>query len=247
MHRVARPSPSMVVALIALFVALGGTGYAVSRIDGRQLKTASVSAKKLRRDTLTGREIRESTLGEVPLAARAATAGRAATADRSTQAGLAVLASSAERANALTDVGAADVTVARSGADPDHTCHPLNTVDKPFLECASVTMVLPRPGRVLLVGTAGVGASVPNVPFVAGCQLQVDGGGVMDSLAHAGMDFDTSPGMHFASTPFGIATTAVTDILNPPRSHTFALACQQTDPDAIVVDAKISAVMLGTG
>jgi hypothetical protein len=29
--------------------------------------------------------------------------------------------------------------------------------------------------------------------------------------------------------------------------HTFALACQQTDPDVVVVDAKISAVMVAAG
>jgi hypothetical protein len=236
----------MAVALIALFVALGGTSYAVSRIDGRQLKNASVSGKKLRSNTLGGREIRESTLAKVPVALRAARAANAATADRSETSGLADRARSADTALALSEGAVAGLTVARSGADPDNTCHPLNTVDKPFLECASVPISLPRAGRVLLVGTAGVGAPVANVPFVAGCQLQVDGVAVAGSLAHAGMDMDTTPGMHFASTPFGIATTAVSDALGA-GAHTFAFACQQADPDAIIVDAKISAVMVGTG
>jgi hypothetical protein len=229
----------MAVALLALFVALGGTSYAVSRIDGKQLKNASVSAKKLRRNTLTGREVRESALGEVPLAARATTAVNAVAADHSKTAGLALHASSAD---SLSHVTLGDLTFARSGAGS--TCHPTDSPDKPFLDCASVSMNLPHEGRVLLVGTAGVGAAVPNVPFVAGCRLEADGAEVAGSLAHAGMDNDTSPGMHFASTPFGIATTAVTAAVGAgPR--TFSLACQQADPDAIVVDAKISAVMVG--
>ena len=33
-----RVSPSMAVALLALFVALGGTGYAAAKINGRNIK-----------------------------------------------------------------------------------------------------------------------------------------------------------------------------------------------------------------
>jgi hypothetical protein len=233
----------MAVALTALFVALGGTSYAVSRIDGRQLKGASVSGAKLRKNTLGGREIREAALGKVP---RAEAANHAALADRATTTASADRAASADTALKLGDGAVAGLTVARSGADPDGTCHPADTVDKPFLDCASATMALPRAGRVLLVGTGGAGNATTSVPFVAGCQLQVDGVAVAGSLAHAGMDMDTSPGMHFASTPFGIATTAVTEVV-AAGTHTFAFACQQTDPDAVVVDAKISAVMVGAG
>jgi hypothetical protein len=234
----------MAVAVMALFVALAGTGYAVSRIDGRQLKDASVSGKKLRRNTLGGREIRESVLGKVRSAKRADNAVHATSADRSTLTAVAQRAISADTALALSDGAAAGLAMARSGADADNTCHPLNTVDKPFLDCASVTMTLPRPGHVLLVGTGAVGNATTSVPFVAGCQLQVDGTGIAGSLAHAGMDFDTTPGMHFAETPFGIATTVVTDVV-AAGAHTFSFACQQSDPDAVVVDAKISAVMVG--
>jgi hypothetical protein len=241
-----RPSPSMAVALLALFVALGGTSYAVSRIDGRQLKGASVSGAKLRKNTLGGREIREAALGRVPRAGRSDTAAHATLADRATTSALADRAVSADTALKLSDAAAAGLTIARSGAQPDSPCHPANTVDKPFLDCATTTMTPPRAGRVLLVGTGAVGNATTSVPFVAGCQLQVDGGAVAGSLAHAGMDNDTTPGMHFASTPFGIATTAVTDVV-APGAHTFAFSCQQTDPDATVVDANVSAVLVGTG
>jgi hypothetical protein len=246
MRMTLRPSPAMAVALLALFVALGGTGYAVSRIDGRRLEKASVSGAKLRKNTLGGREVREARLGKVPSAIRSDSAIRATTSDRAAAAGLADRATSADSALALSDAAIATLTIARSAADPDGRCHPEDPVAKPFLDCASLTLTLPRPGRVLLVGAGGVGNASPTPPFVAGCRLEADDAEVAGSLAYGGQDFDTTPGMHFASTPFGIATTAVTDVL-AAGTHTFAFACQQTDPDAVVADAKISALAVGAG
>jgi hypothetical protein len=73
-----RPSPAMVVALLSLFVALGGSGYAAVVLNGKNLKNRSVAGKKLKNNTLTGRQIRESTLGTVPRARQAGLlAGRA--------------------------------------------------------------------------------------------------------------------------------------------------------------------------
>jgi hypothetical protein len=66
---------SNVVALLALFVALGGTAYAIKKINGRNLLANSVSGKKLKRNTLGGREINESKLGLVPHALKADEAG----------------------------------------------------------------------------------------------------------------------------------------------------------------------------
>nr|MBA3300218.1 hypothetical protein [Thermoleophilaceae bacterium] len=52
-------------------IALGGSSYAVSRIDGEQLKNRTVAGKKLKRDTLGGVTIKESRLGKVRRARRA--------------------------------------------------------------------------------------------------------------------------------------------------------------------------------
>ena len=69
-----RPSASTIIALIALFVALGGTSYAV--INGSKLKKHSVAGKKLKNDTLSGQQIKESKLGQVPEAAQATNASK---------------------------------------------------------------------------------------------------------------------------------------------------------------------------
>jgi hypothetical protein len=74
----ARPSPAMVVALAALFVALGGTGYAAVQLNGKDVINRSIAGKKLKRNTISGAEIRESRLGTVPSARTARLlAGRA--------------------------------------------------------------------------------------------------------------------------------------------------------------------------
>ena len=50
--RIRRPSPSMCVALVALFIALGGTGYAAVKINGKNIKNGTVTGKKLKNRTL---------------------------------------------------------------------------------------------------------------------------------------------------------------------------------------------------
>jgi len=84
-----KPSPSMVIALIALFVALGGTGYAAVKINGKNIKNRSIAGKKLKKNTLGGKQIKESKLKTVPRAKRATTAGSAGTAGFATSAGFA--------------------------------------------------------------------------------------------------------------------------------------------------------------
>ena len=64
-----RPSPAMVVALIALFVALGGSVYAASKIDGRTIEKRSLPGNRIVADSVRGKEVDEGTLSQVPNAA----------------------------------------------------------------------------------------------------------------------------------------------------------------------------------
>jgi len=75
-----RPSHAVVVAYLALFVALGGSGYAAVRINGKNIRNRTIGGRKLKKNTLTGKEIKESRLGKVGIAADA---DRAAVADTS--------------------------------------------------------------------------------------------------------------------------------------------------------------------
>ena len=73
----ARPSPAMVVALIALFVALGGVAYAANTVGSSDVIDESLLSQDLKdgqgvtgddvaADSLTGADVAESTLGKVP-------------------------------------------------------------------------------------------------------------------------------------------------------------------------------------
>jgi hypothetical protein len=94
---IGRPSPALVIATIALFAALGGTVYAAGKISGRAIKVKSLPGNRLKLHSvpanrlkpgafpggssstalITGAEIDELSLGQVPEAAHAEVADRA--------------------------------------------------------------------------------------------------------------------------------------------------------------------------
>jgi hypothetical protein len=56
------PSPSMVVAVVALVMSLGGSAYALV-ITGKSIRNGSVTAKDIRNRSLTGTDIRRDKIG----------------------------------------------------------------------------------------------------------------------------------------------------------------------------------------
>jgi hypothetical protein len=101
-----------VVATLALFIALGGSAYAVGEINSRDVKNRSLKGGDIKLNTLTGKEINERKLGTVPLARQADNAG---TADISKSAGTATTAGSAGTAE-LANVARDAQTLAGQGA-----------------------------------------------------------------------------------------------------------------------------------
>src|SRR3954470_452369 len=67
-----RPSPAMIVAIAALIVALAGTAYAAKRINGGAIINHTIGGAKLKKDSITGYQVKLSKLGTVPAAKRAA-------------------------------------------------------------------------------------------------------------------------------------------------------------------------------
>jgi hypothetical protein len=85
-----RPSPALAVALLALFVASGGTAVATTKLidgsdvarnslPGDRIKPGSVGPERIKPESLTGAQIQEWTLGNVR---RSITADHAGYADR---------------------------------------------------------------------------------------------------------------------------------------------------------------------
>jgi len=66
-----RPSPAMIVAIVALIVALAGTAYAAQTINGGAIRKQTIGGGKLKKKTLTGFQINTNKLGVVPSAQRA--------------------------------------------------------------------------------------------------------------------------------------------------------------------------------
>ena len=91
-HRLSRPSPALIVAIIALIVSMGGTGYAAftlpdNSVGTKQLKNGAVTAAKVKRHSLTGAQINLKKLGTVPAARDAGRALKAGTAAPTGKAG----------------------------------------------------------------------------------------------------------------------------------------------------------------
>lgn len=109
----ARFSSAHLVALLALFVVLGGSAYAVKKnsIGTKQLKNNAVATSKIKNgavktdkigdNAVTGAKVDESTLGQVPSAAAADSATTATTATDATNAQNAVNAQSAADSTTL--------------------------------------------------------------------------------------------------------------------------------------------------
>jgi hypothetical protein len=91
--RTRRPSPALVISIVALLVALGGTAYAgitipKNSVGTKQLKDGAVTTKKIKNGTVTASKINTSGL-TVPRALQAnsaTTAGSATTATNATNA-----------------------------------------------------------------------------------------------------------------------------------------------------------------
>jgi hypothetical protein len=81
----ARLTYANVMATLAVFIALGGSGYAASKISGKTIKARTIPGKALRKNTITGNEVKEAKLGKVPAAALADSATSATTAGTATR------------------------------------------------------------------------------------------------------------------------------------------------------------------
>ena len=101
-----KPSPAMVVAIIALIVALAGTAYAAQTINGGAIKKQTIGGGKLKKKTLTGFQINTNKLGVVPAAKRAAHTYWAVV-DNPSGPGNAVLARASDAGFTATEAGGA--------------------------------------------------------------------------------------------------------------------------------------------
>jgi hypothetical protein len=84
--RPGKPSPALVISCFALFVALSGSSYAVivlpkNSVGTKQLRNNAVKSGKIADNQVTGADVNEATLSQVPSAASAGSANTANTAN----------------------------------------------------------------------------------------------------------------------------------------------------------------------
>jgi len=162
-HGTRRQSPALVISLVALFAALGGTVYAAKKINGKairakslpgnRLKPHSVPANRLKRNVLrslqitqplTGADINELTLGTVPSAAHAETADTAQSANDAQTALNAVNAIDAQTVNGHS-AGCESGTMFFAGACWQSSARPSKaTAPEAAIDCASHGGALPQ-------------------------------------------------------------------------------------------------------
>jgi hypothetical protein len=248
------------LALLALFVALGGTAWAGSQIKSgdiaknavrskhikkNQVKTAdvkdggvtstdlgagAVDTAKLAPDAATGDKVQESTLGKVPAAASADSAATAGSADN---------AANADNAAKLEGAGLSEIAVGRSNRDPDG-CFPAAG----FTDCVSVEVTMARQHRLLLVAAGEVFTSTGTTDSdIASCRLEIDDVALASSH-NTGIAMQNATGSFFPN--FNLAHTQVTGVL-APGTHRADLACTAASGQPGIGGAEISAVALGAG
>ena len=244
MSRIAsrRPSASLLIACLALFVALGGVGYAAATIGSAAIVDNSIKSKDVHNNDLRGKDVRtntlkgadvdESSLGKVPSAANA---DSAATAAHATNADNATNAAHAANADTVGGVGPDALTIGRSTLG---SCEP----GASFTNCSTVVLSMPRAGRVLL--NAGgqwhsddaAGTSVRGL-----CRINLDGNPLTGVTEEGSLSQQTDGNQEQAIA----GVTAVTGVL-PAGDHTFTVACSDDVGDMDFTDVRLSAVLLGS-
>jgi hypothetical protein len=105
-----RPTPALVVAVLALVVALAGTSYAAVQIGSAQIKNNSVKGKDVKDANLTGKDVKDGALAGADVADGGLTG--ADVADKS------LTSADVDRSCAATDVPVMGVCIDRAATGP---------------------------------------------------------------------------------------------------------------------------------
>jgi hypothetical protein len=160
-----------VMATAAVFIALGGVGYATialppHSVGTRQLKDNAVTGSKVKNHSLAGADIDLSKLGQVPSAGHAATADSATLSSHATTAGNATTADAATHAttadNATHATTADNATHATTADNATHATTADNATHATSADSAAAANTLAAPEPFREVNTAGEPAFDPG-------------------------------------------------------------------------------------
>ena len=262
-----RPSPAMVIALVALFVSLSGVSYGVATgfIDSREIKNNEVRSRDvrnneirtidLRNNQVRGIDIRNSSVQGRDIALNtvtgtdvnestlgkvpsAANADSAATAAHATNADNATNATTAQNAANADTVGGIGPDALTIGRSALGSCEP----GAAFTNCTTVNLSMPRPGRVLLNAGGQWHSDDAAGTSVRGlCRINLDGNPLTGVTEEGSLSQQTDGNQEQALA----GVTSVTGVL-PAGDHTFTVACSDDVGDMDFTDVRLSAVLLGS-
>jgi hypothetical protein len=245
--RFGRPSPALVIAMIALVVALGGTAYAAftvpknsvgskqlekNAVTGGNIKNGAVTDSKIAKGTITGDRIKTATLGTVPFANHANSANSATTASAAGNAStLGGLAASAflGAGNVRADGFASSQTV------PGFT-------SSSFTSIAAKSFTAPTSGFVLISATLSTEAAnaLGGIGFLA-YELSLDGTPLETNGAAHAISTDTANHTEAGSG----AITEVLPITAGP--HTVNLLAREAANGDYIESRQISVLFVPNG
>jgi hypothetical protein len=244
--RLGKPSPALVISLLALLVALGGTAYAgitipKNSVGTKQLKNGAVTTTKLNNGAVTTKKIKNgnvtaskiNTTGlTVPNALHANHADTATTATTATNATNATTATNATNATNLGGLGPSEYTTA-SNYTQSSTATPIT----------STVATIGSPIQITTAGTRRViaSAAVHATNGVAGtgvylvCHITIDGTSGVNDTDYA------SPAGGF--TIVDAAVSPLASAVVGAGTHTVTLLCDAVGgatPQATVADDALA-------
>jgi hypothetical protein len=210
-----KPSPALVISLIALFVALSGTSYAVSKlpknsVGNKQLKKNAVTSKKVKDRSLLARDFKPGQLPAGAAGAAGTNGARGATGATGPAGPTAVAFSPVIAATALPTDGVATVVASTPAS-------------------ASVTnpgpLALEENSSVIVNMSVGIRNNVAAV-VAAACKVEERHDVSWTSIGNTSADIDAGP-----SRDDTLSFTK--GIVLPPETYDFRLACEPSADSAL--------------
>jgi len=231
-----RPSPAMLVALLALFVAMGGSSYAAVKISARDIQRGAVGTRAVANGAIRSADIRNATITGVDVKDDSLT-----NADIDNTKLSALTAKSADTAaHATTATSATTATKATNATNADNAANAgkldgLDSADFTRPACTSQTGAIK--GSVTIAASAAFSSSFTAVPGYNCSGQSVEAR--RQSMGRYDIRFNGSPSTTVVATPIvaGFKTDQISVTNTGPGQFTIYVLDPLPAPGAFVDDS----------
>jgi hypothetical protein len=228
-----RPSPAMIVALLALFVALGGSSYAAVKIGARDITRGAVGTRAIANNSIRSADIHNAAVSGLDVKDDSLTNADIDNANLS-----ALTAKSADTATHATTATSADTASNATKADSADNAGKLDGLDSAdFTRPACTSQTGALKGAVTIAASPGFSSS-----FTAVAGYNCSGQSIEARRLGMGrydLRFNGSPATQAVATP--IVNTVKTDEISVtntgPGQFTIHVVDPEPDPGAFIDDS----------